>query len=232
MEPFLTLMAFLSTTNRSGWPFKGFAPWLREIFREIKNEPLHFAWRDDGAFLWPELFLFRGERGRFHKRQASSSLVISPESGTPLLPNWHRLTANKGFLAAGKAHRSWHTLQWPALQRPQKGLAGVIQGTPDPLTKEMESWCLFNENNKARELNTSRASLCKGSLGRMDGGLHLKWLSRVIIRCNFLKNCLFHVPPVYNCFSLSKNSDIYNTAAGFLPKYSAAHLHMNSIWLQ
>lgn len=98
-------MAFLSTTNRSGWPFKGFAPWLREIFGEIKNEPLRFAWLDDGVFLWPELFLLREERGRFHKRQASSSLVISPESGTPLLPNWQGLTANKGFLPAGETGR-------------------------------------------------------------------------------------------------------------------------------
>lgn len=122
-----------------------------------------------------------GERGRFHKRQASSSLVISPESGTPLLPNWHRLTANKGFLPAGETARLWHALQRPALQRPQEGLAEVIEGTPDPLRKEMESWCLFNENNKARELNAPWASLCKGSLGRMDGGLHLKWLSWVII---------------------------------------------------
>lgn len=36
-NPLLTLMAFLSTTNHSGWPFKGFAPWLREIFAEIKK---------------------------------------------------------------------------------------------------------------------------------------------------------------------------------------------------
>lgn len=98
-------MAFLSTTNHSGWPFKGLAPWLREIFGEIKNELLHFAELGDGAFLWPGLFLLREERGRFHKRQASSSLVISPESGTPLLPNWHGLTANKGFLPAGETDR-------------------------------------------------------------------------------------------------------------------------------
>lgn len=73
-------------------------------------------------------------------------------------------------------------------KRKKKRLAGAIQRTPDPLTKEMESWCLFNENNKAQELNAPWAPFWKGSLARTDGGLHLKRLSRAIISdVNFWK---------------------------------------------
>lgn len=95
MEPFLTLLAFLSTTKHFGWPFKGFTSWLGELFGENKwTVTFCPAWR--WGLPSAEVVPVREEgRGRSNKRQASSSLVISWEAGTPLLLNWHRLTTNK-----------------------------------------------------------------------------------------------------------------------------------------
>lgn len=95
------------------------------------NELIHIAQLDDGAFLWPG-FLFWG-RGRSNKRQASSRLVISWEAGTPLLPNWQELTANKGSLPAGETDCWRHTLQWPALHCPQKKTCRSCPGSTWPI---------------------------------------------------------------------------------------------------
>lgn len=100
------------------------------------NEVLHFDHQDDEPFLWPELFLFRGGRGGSNKRQAGSSLVISWEAGTPLLPNWHCRATNKGFLP-GRGNRllapcaaaTAGSLPW----FPKRKLAGVAQGNTWPV---------------------------------------------------------------------------------------------------
>ena len=56
----MTLMAFLSTTEHLGWPFTGFLflDWEKCLGRI--NELLHLGRLDEGAFIWPELFLLRG----------------------------------------------------------------------------------------------------------------------------------------------------------------------------
>lgn len=110
--------------------------------------------------------------GRSNKRQACSSRAISWEAGRPPLPNWHRPPANKGFYQQGKRVFAAVTGSPPSLGR----LAVVARGTPDPLMKEMESWCIFNENNKAHEQTAPQALLFKRSLCRTNGELHLSWL--------------------------------------------------------
>lgn len=158
----------------------------------------------------------QGGRGRPNKRQASSSLVISWEAGRPLLPNWHRLTANKGFLPAwGNRLVAPGTAVTSSPLSPER-LTEVAQGTPDPLMKEMGSWCLFNENNKAHEQTAPQALLFKERLGRMDGGLHLNRLGREIRSVLIFSIILFlsHLCIIFP--QASERSDVCNNSAGLL----------------
>lgn len=167
--------------------------------------------------IWPKWLLLKGEGAGIIRDGPAAALSLAERLRDPCCLIGTSALLAKLRLPAGETE--WQRQAVPttcSLLYPDR-LAEVAQRIPDLIMEEMESWCLFNDNNKPHDKLHSRLRFFKSWAGKVAFRMTLSW-----IQTYFLNSWFLTVAAVLQaCFSPKTQQSHFLTPSIILQAHTA-----------